>query len=331
MPIINLGQAGSLFIGMTAPSNIKMLWYDDNAGQKRLKYYDNGATNWLPLTSAISSATLQNELNVIGVTVGSVSDGDSWPAGTSIEEVLRQILSKVGRPTYSAPVGSLSISPDTTIYEAGVNANISVSPTFTPNDSGGLSGYSLLKNSIELSTNFVSYLDNIDIVLGNNLRHSAIMSYSEGDTKYDNDVPPVLDPTGKILAGSLNPYAPQIVGVFPWFYGVSDDNSISAGDIYAGNKIVQATPDTLVLGSGFGVGNKYLWFAVPRTYGKTFGNWWKTTLNNGTIGGGTNLFGAPTIVNVTSTGLATNWVSEPYDLYVSNYITGANGYTEIRP
>ena len=207
---------------------------------------------------------------------------------------------------------------------------MTISPSFTQRDAGDVNSYSLEKNGVELTTVFGNYVDTFTIVEGNNPRHSATIGYDEGPTKFNNDVPPSLDPTGKILAGSLNPYAPQISGVFPWFYGVSDDNTISAAEIYAGNKVVQSTPNTLVLPSGFGVGNKYLWFAPPRTYGKVFTKWWKTTLNNGSIGGGSDLFGASTIVNVSSTGLTADWLNVPYDLYVSNYITGANGYTEIR-
>lgn len=46
MPTTNLGQIAAIHIGTVAPSNTKMLWYDDNGGQKIIKFYDIGTTSW---------------------------------------------------------------------------------------------------------------------------------------------------------------------------------------------------------------------------------------------------------------------------------------------
>ena len=46
MPTSNLGQIAGIHIGTSAPTNTKMLWYDDNIGQKIVKYYDVGSTTW---------------------------------------------------------------------------------------------------------------------------------------------------------------------------------------------------------------------------------------------------------------------------------------------
>lgn len=328
MAIINLGQVGAIFLGQDQPSNIKLLWYDEGDGI--LKFYNKSSLNWEPLVSGSNSSVLQNELRVIGVTVGGVSNGDSWAAGTQIETVLRDILSNIKSPSYSQPTASLSISPSNTIYEVGVQISVNLIPSFNQNDSGGLASYSLVKNGIELTDAFGSYSDTFVITIGNNLRHSAVINYSEGATKYNNDVPPELDPTGKILAGSLNPYAPQIKGVLPYFYGVSDSDQISAAEIYSGSKIVQQAPNTIVLPNGFGTGDKFLWFAVPQVYSKNYLSWYKSFINNGDIGGESDLFGLKQAVNVSSSGLNSNWIDQPYDLYVSNYVTGASGRIELR-
>lgn len=42
----NLGIVRALHVGLTAPSNTKMMWYDDNPGVKILKYYDNVTSTW---------------------------------------------------------------------------------------------------------------------------------------------------------------------------------------------------------------------------------------------------------------------------------------------
>ncbi len=42
----NLGQIAALFVGTTPPSNINMIWYDNNIGQKIHKYYDTSLSSW---------------------------------------------------------------------------------------------------------------------------------------------------------------------------------------------------------------------------------------------------------------------------------------------
>lgn len=68
----NLGQVSAILISTTPPSNQKMLWYDDNIGQKLLKYYDTNTSSWknfdgtgvyLPLSGGIVTGfiTLHND------------------------------------------------------------------------------------------------------------------------------------------------------------------------------------------------------------------------------------------------------------------------------
>jgi len=46
MAVVNLGQISAIHIGTIPPSNTKMMWYDDNTGQKIIKYYDIGSSTW---------------------------------------------------------------------------------------------------------------------------------------------------------------------------------------------------------------------------------------------------------------------------------------------
>jgi hypothetical protein len=335
--LINLGQVGAIRIATTPPVNVKMFWYDDNIGQKLIKYYNPGSLAWEPVVGA-GSAVLQNDLNVVGVTVGGVTSGTSWPSGTPIETVLRDILTNVVPPNYIAPSATLAISPSTLNYEVGVAASITLTPTFNQNDAGAANAYSLMKNMSEIATVLAPYLDNFTITLGQ-FSYQAQISYNEGPTKNNNAVPPAPDPTGKILAGSVMTNIRTVNGVYPYFFGVSDVPDVLGSDIYSGNvgkgivrtKVVIQAPTTLVLGSGFGTGNKFLWFATPDTYNRTYTKWFRTALDQGNIGGLSDLFGAVQSVNVSSTGLATNWSNIPYRLHVSNYATIAGTATEIRP
>lgn len=51
----NLGLVRAIFVGVNPPSNIKILWYDDNLGQKLQKYYDVISATWKPLLSPPST------------------------------------------------------------------------------------------------------------------------------------------------------------------------------------------------------------------------------------------------------------------------------------
>ena len=45
----NLGQIAAIYIGTTAPTNIKLIWYDNNEGEKIHKYYDVLTETWKSL------------------------------------------------------------------------------------------------------------------------------------------------------------------------------------------------------------------------------------------------------------------------------------------
>lgn len=45
----NLGTVQAIFKGVVPPSNTTMLWYDDNIGIKRLKFYDTNLNSWMLL------------------------------------------------------------------------------------------------------------------------------------------------------------------------------------------------------------------------------------------------------------------------------------------
>lgn len=45
----NFGLIKAIHVGVNPPLNIKMLWYDDNSGQKIHKYYEVSLSQWIPL------------------------------------------------------------------------------------------------------------------------------------------------------------------------------------------------------------------------------------------------------------------------------------------
>ena len=51
MSVKNLGLVKAIWVGTVPPSNIQLIWYDDNNDQKIHKYFDVISEQWLPLRS----------------------------------------------------------------------------------------------------------------------------------------------------------------------------------------------------------------------------------------------------------------------------------------
>lgn len=49
----NLGLVKAIHIGTAPPNNTKLLWFDDNIGQKIHKAYNFDLSTWMPLTANV--------------------------------------------------------------------------------------------------------------------------------------------------------------------------------------------------------------------------------------------------------------------------------------
>ena len=58
----NLGQVSGVFIGMSAPKNTSIIWYDDTPSQRCHKVYDPVTNSWVALSPDIVSNTTYSEL-----------------------------------------------------------------------------------------------------------------------------------------------------------------------------------------------------------------------------------------------------------------------------
>ena len=126
--------------------------------------------------------------------------------------------------------------------------------------------------------------------------------------------------------------SPTVIGVYPYFWGVSS-TSLTAAQIAvlvssgnaAANKVVESSANTLSV--TFGASAQYLWFAHP-TSSTTKTKWYNTVINNGNIGSPTDLFGASTTQAFDSAQFY--WAGVSYRVYVSNYATTTGGVMELR-
>jgi len=72
-PIIkNLGPVAAMIVGTTAPSNKKILWYDDNPGQKRIKFWNTVTLVWEKLYRDFDATPTSGSGNL--VTSGGIYD-----------------------------------------------------------------------------------------------------------------------------------------------------------------------------------------------------------------------------------------------------------------
>jgi len=176
--------------------------------------------------------------------VGGYKTGDTISADASILSVLKTILIKKIPPVYTKP--SLSLS-GTTPYdvEIGTRKALTLTPTFSKNDAGNVTKYTLKKG--DASTGTVLYTGNApqayttvketvgseskDFQITDSVTFTATVEYGQGAVKKDNlgnD-----DATGRIIAGSINSNTVTYHGrrAMFWGYSTSDITVATSADI----------------------------------------------------------------------------------------------------
>ena len=91
-------------------------------------------------TTKADELCLTEDLNILGVTVGNVGDGKeikSFKKGDSLDDILRQIFTKVIDVTVSNPSVSLSTDPTGTIH-VGESGDVTLTGTYTDGKFDGI-------------------------------------------------------------------------------------------------------------------------------------------------------------------------------------------------
>jgi hypothetical protein len=147
--------------------------------------------------------SIESKVDVIGVEVGGLSDGNTIPAGTSLHAILKMILQKRIGPVYLAPTLSLSGS-GTKSVEAGTSVAPTLTPTFTQNDAGAVSSFKVQKNGTDTFTETTvgPYSPTAAVIGDEAWNFKAFADHSAGAVKNDNMGDP--DNTGQILAGTVS-------------------------------------------------------------------------------------------------------------------------------
>lgn len=264
-----------------------------------------------------------------GKTFGKYINGQTISAiGKTSVDIILDATQEVIHPTYIQPTNSFTSNPNPNYQEVGTTINIILSAIFTRNNAGDQQSATFSKNSSVIFTDSTpkigqssvtnTYTDNNILLTLSTTSYSSLISYNQGPVLNNNLGIP--DPIGRINAGTISGGSIIFQGIYPYFYGTSSSQSLSSSDIISGTKIVSPVENGFTV-SSFGTGSAYLWFAVP-TGSHTFTTWYRTALDNGQIGGSTNLFKSPQTLSVISSYWTTN-----FDFYITNYQTIAGTTT----
>ena len=179
----------------------------------------------------------------------------------AIATVINQILAVIAEPpTYTAPTASLNNFNQT--IEMGGDATATATITFNQNDAGAVTGYRLRRNGTQISTDASTPINETNIT--STLTFQGSVDYDEGPTKENNLGIP--DPTGKIMAGSVNTLNRTITPrLRQWFGSVSEvpTNSAEVRAIVGGQSPNFANTNSFNLTTGT-VNNIFV-IAIPST------------------------------------------------------------------
>ena len=162
-------------------------------------------------------------------------------------------------------------------------------------------------------------------------------NYSSGQAKKNNknvtdSRTPLVRQTDapQLSADTFTSSSSTLTGIYPYFYGKSasqPSTSDVATAIQSGSATKVLSDASGTISATFAASGEYIWFAHFANYtNKT--TWYVSDLNQGNIGGGSNLFATPQQQNVSSPD--TYWSTISFDIYISNYSTSTSGAMQFR-
>ena len=170
----------------------------------------------------VVTSRTQEDIEVMGVNLSDgVANGKVIPAGTDLEEFIKQLVQKSIAATYTQP--SVKIANNggqaATTVEAGSTVSVKLTSTFTKGDAGDITSHVITKDGTtvaESTESTVNHQEELTVADGNNVFKSTV-SYNEGAIKNDNFGD--ASPSGHVTAGSKSSSNYIIVGARKAFYG----------------------------------------------------------------------------------------------------------------
>lgn len=214
-----------------------------------------------------SRSTKEYTLN--GTDLGALQNGDSIPAGTSMDDLLNLITQKAVHPTYTAPTVSIAKSGSgiaSGSYEAGTSITPILAATFNKNDAGDLTKLAILKGTEEVGSGATSpytYTGDAFVLGDETITYKAQATYADGPVKNNNLNQP--DATGQIKAGTKDSSNFTFTGqrnAF-WGYGAGTIESPTSDQIRGlANKRLNVAANN-VISVAVATGSQHIIFALP--------------------------------------------------------------------
>lgn len=156
-------------------------------------HLDNGEMGWLDkdgnLVIHADRSQVAHTLN--GTTLGSLQNGDTIPAGVTMDELLVMMTQKAIPATYTKPTVSIANNGGQAAgnVEAGTSITPKLKATFTKNDAGDLTAISIKKGSTVAETGTTSPLTHAGeafVVGDETVTYKATATYGDAPVKNNN-------------------------------------------------------------------------------------------------------------------------------------------------
>ena len=290
---------------------------------------------------------------IIGDAVESVQVGgaDPTPAAVWKTKTLIQALDTILFPTILPTIGAaksvvLTLNGSTGNREVGVSYSRTLTAAFNRGRIINGDGTTNPNPLVGAATNYrftgtgISQTDQpgntlaitTDVILGDN-DWDVIVTHAAGTGDYfDNKgvVETNLDASRVGGTTSDTNASPNITGYYPYYWGVSA-TQVTPSDIATiiqsggGNKVVSNASGTVTV--TFNANTEFLWMVHYASY-TTKTKWYNTALNNGNIGGASDLFGPVNTELINSP--QGYWNNINYKCYISSFATTTSGSIEFR-
>ena len=184
----------------------------------------NGEFGWIDKDgkTVIHAERTQKAHVLNGTSLGALANGETIPAGKTLDEIVAMITAKAIPATYNKP--TISLANNSGQASGNVEAGSSITPklkaTFTKNDAGAMSSISILKGSTSVATGTTSpltYTGDAIVIGDETISFTATATYGDAPVKNDNLG---NESTDNWFAGdTVTSSAYSIVGKRNLFYG----------------------------------------------------------------------------------------------------------------
>lgn len=235
-------------------------------------HLDNGEMGWLDKDGnvVIHADRSQQAHTLNGTTLGSLQNGDTIPAGVTLDELLVMMTQKAIPATYTKPTIALANNGGQAAgnVEAGTSVTPKLKATFTKNDAGDLTAISIKKGDVVVQSDTASplnYAGDAFVIGDETVTYTATATYGDAPVKNNN-----LGKESKenwFAGGSVSSSGYSITGKRYSFKGtgVGAVPTVNSNFVrgLSTEKLGPANGNTITI--NVAVGQQYIAFAYPAT------------------------------------------------------------------